>query len=227
MTRKNRKTHLLGFTSLMSLRESTVPQIAHTLRQQPDLPQRLKAKVERMIESAKKDVEDFYAEITFRNQRKSGGGEKRELRRDKRVKTPPPMFPQPKKTQKEEKKHDDDDEEEEEDEEIPCDEQVSEEEEKENSDADSDLFKGRFSSGSVSARSETPKHEVPVDPDLMAKTLKEMITQAVHCGALAEDPRLHMIQCMKQIDAILNMTQNIAVRLGGECEMKKILVSSS
>ena len=198
MTRKNRKTHLLGFSSLMSLRESTIPQISHTLRQQPDLPQRLKLKVEQMIEAAKRDVEDFYEEITFRRERKSGGGQKSGEKRNPNMFFKPKNRGQPKDEEEEEEKDQEEvQEEEERDTHINTPNFEEEEEGSDDEKSDGDIFRGRFSSQTRPKLGEPPKPAVPADPGLMAKTLKEMITQAVHCGALAEESRLH--KRMKQI----------------------------
>ena len=143
-----------------------------------------------MIEAAKRDVEDFYEEITFRRERKSGGGLKTREKRD------PTDFFRPKnsgeKTEEEEEEKDQEEIQEEEERDTHHDTPNLEDEE-EGSDADKsdrDIFRGRFSSQKSTRKSEPPKPAVPA-PGSMAKTLVEMITQAVHCGALAEESRLH------------------------------------
>lgn len=213
---------------MMSLRESTLPQIAKTLRQNSNLPKELKSKVESMIKKAKVDVDDFYGEVTYRSQRKVN---------EKKLKAPPPPKLEKKTrgtsaestTASEQKKKLDrllkkrtlelgevsdgdetingselqEDDESESMKMSSCDEDDDDEgkkirkekkqqegtlDEKAESEEDKDLFEGtRFSPGSLAgsgSATPTPTNGGRVGFD---RTLQEMISKAVECGALASD----------------------------------------
>ncbi len=226
VTGKNRRTHLVGFTTLMSVRESTIPQIAKTLRQNSSLPKELQGKVESMIKKAKHDVDDFYGEITYRTQRKkenhgrgrsektkpskNGRGASQESttvssRLDRLLKKRTLELGEC--TDGEDSPNDNemnesDQEEEEESESLKF--SSGDEDDKkgpdgkkrdrrpqkvvEKKDNDDDLFEGtRFSPGSQ-AGSATPTPTPPNSGVQFGRTLQEMISKAVECGALASDP---------------------------------------
>ncbi|CAK8993234.1 unnamed protein product [Durusdinium trenchii] len=70
-TGKSRRTHLLGYPSLMALRMSTLPEIVRQLRKNPKMPAQLEKLVSNSVNAAKGELEHFYDEVTFRSEREA------------------------------------------------------------------------------------------------------------------------------------------------------------
>lgn len=231
---------------MMSLRESTLPQIAKTLRQNSNLPKELKSKVESMIKKAKQDVDDFYGEVTYRTERKREGRKRSKSKHPKialeKVKGSRREISQESTTAasvQEQKKldrllrkrtlelgeHSDGDEDSESDQVNQEDQEEDESESVKMSSGDSDdddegkgnrnhkgkgedtretkkndlggedrdLFEGtRFSPGSQAGSGTPTPASTPTPRSGFDRTLQEMISKAVECGALASDACLHL-----------------------------------
>ena len=183
----------------MALRESTIPQICNRLRQDPGLPSQLRTLVQGMISKAKDDLDDFYSEVTFRSQRKKGSesksrkGDKKNILNDAKKRKVEEEDSEPEDDEEEEVKGDEE-EEEKEDEKQEGDEDSSDGEESETNsknkqDQDSDIFSGRFSTPPTVTSKSGTGGGAGADGKFN-KSLREMINQAMACGALPADPRL-------------------------------------
>lgn len=182
VTGKPRKTHLIGFSSLMSLREATIPCISATLRKNPGIKDKLERIMAKFVKEAKADVQDWYSEVTFRRERQRGALKARKAsKKDKGRK------------EEAEEKCDESDEDEGEDdlevdmensesEDDPCAEEMPDDK---NGESDGDIFGGRFSSPapSTTTSTRTPCGSDPRGPNFK-KHLSDMIENAMKCGAL-------------------------------------------
>lgn len=179
----------------MALRESTIPQICNCLRHNPSLPGQLKALVQGMIKKAKGDLDDFYSEVTFRSQRKrdflKGKGGANEDKKEKKKRRHESEEEEDEEEEEKEEKEDEKEDEKEEEEESSDDEETKSVLGSNDNEKDSDIFMGRFSTPEPAI----PKQNSGSDSSSGAggkfkKSLREMINQAMACGALPADPRL-------------------------------------
>lgn len=166
----------------MSLREATVPCINATLRKNPRLKHQLENAMTRFVKEAKKDVADWYAEVTYRRERQrgafKGAGKKDHGKNDKETKT------------ENEESEVGDDEEHDGDMDNHAENSESEDEIEapdapEETLSDADIFGGRFSSLAPSTTtSNCPSVRGDRPPVNFQANLTTMIEQAVKCGAL-------------------------------------------
>ena len=183
----------------MALRESTIPQICNRLRQDPGLPSQLRTLVQGMISKAKDDLDDFYSEVTFRSQRKKDSGFKR---KDRKIKKEDKGIEIKKRKLEDEDSEPEDDEEEDGKEEDQEQEDEKQEEDEDSSDGeeseafsknkqneDNDIFSGRFATPPPATPKSGTGGGAGADGQFK-KSLREMINQAMACGALPADPRL-------------------------------------
>lgn len=180
VTGKSRRTHLLGYNTLMALRESTVPIIRNTFKSNPQLPKLLKNKVKEFVQRAKNDVEKFYDEVTG----KRSSSRKEEEDGPKRRKQSTSTVPIAKKhhdREAESSSEKDEQEEKEEEEEPPS----------QDEDDDDDVFNGRFASpttptGTPSSR-EAPVSKKPSfeNKAKFEMTVLEMLSSAVNCDMIS------------------------------------------
>lgn len=180
VTGKSRRTHLLGYNTLMALRESTVPIIRNTLKSNPQLPKLLKNKVKEFVQRAKNDVEKFYDEVTLKRSSVRKEEEDGPKRRKQSTSTGPSAKkhhdPEPESSSEKEEQ-----EEKEEEEEAP-----SQDEED-----DEDVFNGRFASPTTTTG--TPSSggaPVSKKPSFENKakfemTVLEMLSSAVNCDMIS------------------------------------------
>lgn len=163
---------------------STLGVIESKMKKDPELNDKLSAMLEKMKSKAKEEMEDFYAEVTYKRQRdKARIGDQRDKKEKKE-----------KKTKKQRKESSDDREQKAE----HAAEYVASEDEEENEDSDNaeddqDLFGDRFQNGKLAMVQLAPKEDEVGAPTEAAnssgnfhKNLQGMLQNAAVLGALSQ-----------------------------------------
>ena len=179
MTGKSRKTHLLGYNSLVALRLSTIPEINRQIRKNKGLQKELAALLQKKTAEAKKEVEDFYNEVTYKSKWQKEGPDakpRKKSRQESLVKTPEAL-------RRRQEASSDDSEPEEEEEKESSEENQSDNEGSRGASGDEDLWSDRFSSqdrATPPSRTGSKNAEVPA----FKRSLQAILDSAVGCGAL-------------------------------------------